>query len=69
MSHAKLITDNLQPRHMKRLISIDKTDSVASESNCPLVQLPCMLLDLPVRAFHLILGTTLPTYKDYAQLP
>lgn len=58
MTHAKLITGNLPFWHMKRLITMDKMDSEA----CPLVQLLCMLLYLPGKAFHLILGTILPTW-------
>lgn len=58
MTHAKLITGNLPFWHMKRLISMDKMDSEA----CPLVQLLCMLLYLPGKVFHLILGTILSTW-------
>lgn len=50
MAHAKLIIVNLHSGHMKRL-STDKIDSVAPWSNYPLVKLPWITLDLPVKLF------------------
>lgn len=60
MTHAKLITGNLQSRCMKRLRSTEKMDYVASVSISPAA------LHAPsssYKAFHLMLRSTLPTER------